>query len=208
MKEEKLIKIITEEDLKSKFKKYEKIISFIELLLVVGPIVIIFLILPVSIAMLVGTNSVDSDEIVNEVANNVAVDINSNISESTFEDTNELTNNINDLKSDDNDNKIDENNITPAKSIFAIITAIMQIIVIENVRKMFKQISINGKPFTEYNVEKMKNISKYSVIMWIAGFFIDFSFAGIGIVTVVVLCAVSTIFKYGYKLQIESDETL
>ncbi len=208
MKEEKSIKIITEEDLKGKFKKYEKIISFIELLLVVGPIVILFLILPVSIAMLVGTNSVDSDEIVNEVANNDAVDINSNISESTFENTNELTNIINDLKSDDNDNKIDENNITPAKSIFAIITAIMQIIVIENVRKMFKQISINGKPFTEYNVEKMKNISKYSVIMWIAGFFIDFSFAGIGIVTVVVLCAVSTIFKYGYKLQIESDETL
>ena len=205
MKEEKSIKIITEEDLKCKFKKYEKIISFIELLLVVGPIVIIFLILPVSIAMLVGTNSV---EIVNEVANNDAVDINSNISESTFENTNELTNIINDLKSDDNDNKIDENNITPAKSIFAIITAIMQIIIIENVRKMFKQISINGKPFTEYNVEKMKNISKYSVIMWIAGFFIDFSFAGIGIVTVVVLCAVSTIFKYGYKLQIESDETL
>ena len=205
MKEEKSIKIITEEDLKCKFKKYEKIISFIELLLVVGPIVIIFLILPVSIAMLVGTNSV---EIVNEVANNDAVDINSNISESTFENTNELTNIINDLKSDDNDNKIDENNITPAKSIFAIITAIMQIIIIENVRKMFKQISINGKPFTEYNVEKMKNISKYSVIMWIAGFFIDFSFAGIGIVTVVVLWAVSTIFKYGYKLQIESDETL
>ncbi len=205
MKEEKSIKIITEEDLKCKFKKYEKIISFIELLLVVWPIVIIFLILPVSIAMLVGTNSV---EIVNEVANNDAVDINSNISESTFENTNELTNIINDLKSDDNDNKIDENNITPAKSIFAIITAIMQIIIIENVRKMFKQISINGKPFTEYNVEKMKNISKYSVIMWIAGFFIDFSFAGIGIVTVVVLCAVSTIFKYGYKLQIESDETL
>lgn len=208
MKEEKSIKIITEEDLKCKFKKYEKIISFIELLLVVGPIVIIFLILPVSIAMLVGTNSVDSDEIVNEVANNDAVDINSNISESIFENTNELTNITNDLKSDDNDNKIDENGITPAKSIFAIITAIMQIIVIENVRKMFKQISINGKPFTEYNVEKMKNISKYSVIMWIAGFFIDFSFAGIGIVTVVVLCAVSTIFKYGYKLQIESDETL
>ena len=206
MKEEKSIKIITEEDLKGKFKKYEKIISFIELLLVVGPIVIIFLILPVSIAMLVGTNSVDSDEIVNEVANNDAVDINSNISESTFENTNELTNITNDLKSDDN--KIDENGITPAKGIFAIITAIMQIIIIENVRKMFKQISIDGKPFTEYNVEKMKNISKYSVIMWIAGFFIDFSFAGIGIVTVVVLCAVSTIFKYGYKLQIESDETL
>ena len=67
---------------------------------------------------------------------------------------------------------------------------------------MFKEISQDAKPFTEKNVKRLSNIS------WLTFALLFISEFNIGLITVICIFALSKIFKYGYKLQIESDETL
>lgn len=85
---------------------------------------------------------------------------------------------------------------------FILITIVL--IVVHCLGKMFNDISKEGRPFSEAN---NKRITIINVLSWIL-FFFGGSFISVGLVTVIALSAITAVYKYGYKLQIESDETL
>lgn len=90
------------------------------------------------------------------------------------------------------------------ESIFGLISYICSIFIIDNLRVIFKNISETGKPFDEKN---LKNIKTIEILAWIIYLLIGnvFSFDTI---IVIVVTALTYIFKYGNQLQKESDETL
>ena len=60
-------------------------------------------------------------------------------------------------------------------------------------------------PFTEENIANMKMISICATIMWIL---MTTSIINAGIIYIFAIWIMYYIFKYGYELQLESDETL
>ena len=90
------------------------------------------------------------------------------------------------------------------ESIFGLISYICSIFIIDNLRVIFKNISETGKPFDEKN---LKNIKTIEILAWIIYLLIGnvFSFDTI---IVIVVTALTYIFKYGNQLQKESDQTL
>ena len=73
--------------------------------------------------------------------------------------------------------------------------------IIECIDKIMKEIIKKETPFTEKNIKLMEKISFASLASM-------FVIEGIGIIHVVVIVIMTYIFKYGYVLQTESDETL
>ena len=67
---------------------------------------------------------------------------------------------------------------------------------------MFKETSQDAKPFTANNVKRLNNISWLTFGLWLT------TNTNVGIIVVLSIFALNKVFKYGYKLQIESDETL
>lgn len=78
------------------------------------------------------------------------------------------------------------------------------------VGEICREIRNTGKPFSA-NTLKNINILTVIIIIWaIISFFNIFSDVkiGIGLIPACIICVLKYIFEYGYKLQIESDETL
>ena len=73
-----------------------------------------------------------------------------------------------------------------------------------------REIKNTGKPFSK-NIVKNMNVLTRIIIIWaiISLFTTIFEInIGIGFVPACIICVLKYIFEYGYKLQIESDETL
>lgn len=73
--------------------------------------------------------------------------------------------------------------------------------IIECIDKIMKETVKKETPFTEKNIKLMEKVSLASLASM-------FVIEGIGIIHVFVIVIMTYIFKYGYTLQIESDETL
>lgn len=70
------------------------------------------------------------------------------------------------------------------------------IVLIESLRRMMKDTYKNKTPFVKQNITRMNKIAICSI------------FYSKQIIYFLIVVAVKELFKYGYKLQIESDETL
>ena len=104
-------------------------------------------------------------------------------------------------------NKIDfsEKNAT-RESIIYIISNILSIIVLYYLTKMFKTSAKDETPFSESNIKSMRKITICACLVFLVTSVSQiYSF---GFVYVLAIIGLEHIFRYGYKLQLESDETL
>lgn len=188
MKKEKVI-LTDEEKMKNSFKTYGSISELIESILIVAPtmLLIIFLLLGVA-TFFENKNNAKTDNIV---------------AQTTQSEENTLKEFIIDLISDDGTKIDDISNFEITMKIISFVADyVFSIIILHNLTKMFKDISQDAKPFTESNVKRINIISWSALGLWIT------TNSNIGLITVICIFAISKIFKSGYKLQIESDETL
>ncbi|MBO4816618.1 MAG: hypothetical protein J5507_07040 [Clostridia bacterium] len=76
--------------------------------------------------------------------------------------------------------------------------------------KISKEIQNTGKPFSANTLKNMNILTTIIIIWAIISLFNIFSNVEItiGLVPASIICVLKYIFEYGYKLQIESDETL
>ena len=72
--------------------------------------------------------------------------------------------------------------------------------------KVFLNTAKEETPFTIENIKNLRKISCSAIIIFWVSCFIPNS--GIGAIYVCAICGIEYIFRYGYKLQLESDETL
>ena len=88
--------------------------------------------------------------------------------------------------------------------IFVCLDYILYVLMLDKVIGIFNEILKNGTPFTENSVKNMRKIRLLSIIL----IFIGMGPFSIGLMPVIIISALTLVFGYGYKLQIESDETL
>lgn len=104
------------------------------------------------------------------------------------------------------DEKIDQ--IQEMKSNSTIVHFIICVVswgILSQISSILKNTVENKTPFTPNNIRSMNIISIDSTILWIATtpFIIN-----VGLIFILAIWIMSYIFKYGYELQLESDETL
>ena len=86
-----------------------------------------------------------------------------------------------------------------------IVTFISMIIILDFLVKIFKNTEENATPFTEKNVKYIKYIG---ILVWIIHCTITVDFFDFTFILAIAISSLYYIFKYGYQLQVESDETL
>lgn len=122
---------------------------------------------------------------------------------SSIEIINELTYMIRDLFNIDTDFS-DINSIK--ETIIGMIVSILSFVVLHALSKIFINTAKDETPFSMTNI---KNMRKISICAYIVFFITLFSSNyGLGAIYVIAIGGIEYIFRYGYKLQIESDETL
>lgn len=188
MKKEKIV-LTDEEKMKKSFKSFGNIAKLVEDILIAGPIIILVLAAILSISIFVGEKPENTTE------------------NTVVQDTQAQDISFNDVLNDITDGAFKEYEEMPVvfkivKIICLIATFIIHIIILDNLKNMFIEISQDAKPFTEKNVKRLNNIS------WLTFALLFISELNIGLITVICIFALNKVFKYGYKLQIESDETL
>lgn len=90
--------------------------------------------------------------------------------------------------------------------VVKVITTISTIVGLIALAKVFKNTAKEKTPFSLNNIKNMKRISRCAIIIFLATLFSQTE--SIGAVYVLAICGMEYIFRYGYKLQVESDETL
>jgi hypothetical protein len=201
MKEEKKVAdSMDEEKMKTKFRNFRKIIQAIEIILIGSPILLIVITF-FSIGVMIEETGVDEESITNEavVENNT-----SDISTTEYEENSFIQ-----IKDFGNETT---NIIASVVAVIAFIADwVITIILLEQLRKIFYEVETKGTPFTEKSVMHIDKISKLTIILGvlrIISAFVSNSELGASLTFIIIILAISSIFKYGYKLQKESDETL
>ena len=92
------------------------------------------------------------------------------------------------------------------ETIISIVIIILNLTLLRALSKIFISTSKNETPFSMDNVKNMKKISRCLYIEFFISLFSQTH--ALGLVYVVAIGGIEYIFRYGYKLQIESDETL
>lgn len=203
MKKEKII-LSDEEKMKKRFTSFRKIISWAEAVCIAMPIIAIMLALILGIVILLGG---ENEEI--HIFNNESIESNyNNDSAEKDYDLGYLA-----LFSYHNDNvtfKTKSPIIARVFIICEICDYIITVFLLEYLKKIFGEIADKGTPFTEYNIKYLDKIRNIVIIAGIVRVIaILFSIrAGMGLGLIMVILSISSIFKYGYKLQIQADETI
>lgn len=95
------------------------------------------------------------------------------------------------------------------KGIIIPIILIVMASIIDNLERIFKTTVQKETPFVEENIKYMRRINIMSLVLFIT---MNILFVGmaidIGIFFLVIIFAITYLFKFGYILQQESDETL
>lgn len=102
--------------------------------------------------------------------------------------------------------KVDQiQRVKSENGVVTTITVILSWYILFNISTMLKNTVDKKTPFSEENVRCMKLISIIATLLWIitTPFIIN-----VGLIFVLAIDVMYYIFKYGYQLQIESDETL
>ena len=90
-------------------------------------------------------------------------------------------------------------------NVIEIVTFISMIIILDFLVKIFKNTEENATPFTEKNIKYIKYIG---ILVWIIHCTITVDFFDFTFILAIAISSLYYIFKYGYQLQVESDETL
>ncbi|MBR1539805.1 MAG: DUF2975 domain-containing protein [Clostridia bacterium] len=200
------VELTSEEKMKKKFGKYRKIMTVIEGFLMVVPIMVIVVAIIVGFA--VGMTGTDEENVVDDGI----------VAESTEEEEElnwkteilDVLDMKDDLENDEDYQKAPEvlKNLMVISTIIAAIAGyILAIIMVDSLAKIFGEVETKGTPFTEKNIKLLKRVHILSIVLWIL------QMAGIrensiGLIFVLVISAMRSIFEYGYKLQKEADETI
>ena len=92
------------------------------------------------------------------------------------------------------------------ETIISIAITILNLIILYSLSKVFTNTAKDETPFSMNNV---KNLKKISICAYIVFFITIFSqIHSLGLIYVLAIAGIEYIFRYGYKLQLESDETL
>ena len=102
--------------------------------------------------------------------------------------------------SENNENQEDSQIVQTIYTIAGIINYILIIFLLDCLKKVFGEIEQKGTPFTEYNVKNLNRIRNLTILSCILE-------RG-GLIFVLIVISILYVFKYGYKLQNQADETL
>lgn len=185
-----------EEIIKIRFSKFRKFFSFIRSVLLAIPIFVLVFFSLLTCLNFSEENDETNLEIINEYSQS-NFDDNSFIIRAFFETWSESM--------EDMDNsKITINIILITCNYF------LTILITDKLYMIGKEIEETGKPFTKTNIKYVKDFSTLSIFLLVLGLIgsILNLQIGIGLMSAILFNALVYIFKYGYELQIESDETL
>ena len=94
----------------------------------------------------------------------------------------------------------------PVEGFASLLGLICSFVLIDSLGKVFLNIAKEETPFAKNIIKSIKDICVFSTIIWFIGLFSP-AF-NMGLVCLLIIWAMYYIFKYGYQLQLESDETL
>lgn len=204
MKKEKLKNVDTNEKsvkvddikLRNKFKLLKKLMIFLEGLLLVPVLMVVLIMVIIAGEIIIsGTNEFAKDVVFDEIAEE----------EIESEDIVDLAEKVTgeELALDEENDKYKY-----MVAISAIIVACMDymcmVLIVDRLSKIFKTIEEEGTPFTLDNIKYLNKIDKYAVILFVFGT----TNISISLLSLIIISAISYIFKYGYRIQQEVDETL
>lgn len=216
MKKKKEITLTDEEKMNKKMKFFKEIVSILEALLIV-PIVVTIIILIIGLGQYIFVHKTTFlGDTVREFDNSFMYQdkteyIGSSEKETdlTWKDIKLLADKFIDredgeIKLSDRNNDIIWNISAVFVLIFVFVDMIMYVLIMDNIVGIFKEILNIGSPFTEKAVKNMKKMSILSILLFLLGV----GGFKISLMSVVIIISLTYIWKYGYKLQKESDETL
>ena len=99
---------------------------------------------------------------------------------------------------------LDESDDGFIKFISDIFRYLLAFEILDIIRRMLKNVIKDETPFSEDNLKKIKQIDSRMMLSLI----ISRSIFSIELIYVILVSSIYLIFKYGYELQVESDETL
>lgn len=103
---------------------------------------------------------------------------------------------------------LDENEeeISIFEGIVSIVGTIFSFVLLDSLGKLFLNIAKEGTPFSKNIIKAVKDICVFASIIYVAGIFLtNFN---MNLLFLLTIWGMYYIFKYGYQLQLESDETL
>ena len=216
MEKKKEIVLTDEEKMKKKMKFFKDILSILEALLIV-PIVITVIILITGLGQFLFMHKTTFlGGVVREYGNNLTYQDkneytleNENEKDLTWKDIKLLADKFIDrqdgeIKLSDRNNDIIWNITAILILIFVFVDMIMYVLIMDNIVGIFKEIVNIGSPFTEKAVKNMKKMSVLSILLFLLGV----GALKISLMAIIIIISLTYIWRYGYKLQKESDETL
>lgn len=204
MKKEKLKKVDTNENieiedskLRKKFKKLREWVILLEGILLV-PVIVVVLILGISTGekLIYGTN---------EFLKSVIIEEDSNETEIKIDDVVEVAEKLS------GEELVFEGETDEYKRLVAISQILVvfldymcTVVIVNTLAKIFGNVETEGTPFTKENVKDLSVINVFAGILFVFGT----PNISIGLISLIIISAITYIFKYGYKIQQEVDETL
>lgn len=85
-----------------------------------------------------------------------------------------------------------------------IIRFVLSVVILDMIRRILKNTAKDETPFSVGNLKKIKAIDICMTICWIC----STSIISMELIYIILITSIYMIFKYGYELQLESDETL
>lgn len=175
----------TKEKMIKSCKLFSNVILVLEILMIIGAVLLV--IVGISIGIAIAGAEVNENEYI--IENNLEENANEIISE-----TEEIVTSEN-LYINEND---------ALDSIRTVIRFIASIVIIDMIRRILKNTAKDETPFSKGNLKKIEVIDICMFICWIC----KIELITIEIIYLLLINCIYLIFKYGYELQIESDETL
>ena len=216
MENKKEIAITYEEKMKKRIKFLKEIVSILEGLLIV-PIVITIIILIIGLGQFLFVHKTTFLGGAVRELNNSSINqdkseytwISEKETDLTWKDIKLLADEFSgrengEIKLFGRNNDIIENISAVLVLIFVFVDMIMYVLIMDNIVGIFKEILNIGSPFTEKAVKNMKKISILSILLFLLGI----GGLKISLMSVIIIIFLTYIWRYGYKLQKESDETL
>ena len=141
----------------------------------------------------------------NEFAKTVVLDETEEVREIKVDDIIKLAENLSgkELEVDDESDEF-KRLVATSQILVVFLDYICIIIIVNTLAKLFGNVEKEGTPFTKENIENLNIINIFAIVLFVFGT-PNFS---MGLVSVIIISAITYIFKYGYKIQQEVDETL
>lgn len=216
MEKKKEIALTDEEKMKKKMKCFKEIVSILEALLIV-PIAATIITLIIGLGQFLFVHKTTFlGGVVRELDNKL---IYQDKNEYTLESEKEIDLTWKEIKlladelidREDGEIKLSDRNNDIIWNITAIlililgfVDMIMYVLIMDNIVGIFKEIINIGSPFTEKAVKNMKKMSILSILLFLLGV----GGLRISLMSVIIIISLTYIWRYGSKLQKESDETL